>query len=97
MSEGPQRATALEPWLMCLLVEEDTACSLHHETRALQLPSGRTAYVTLCAFPLLDAHQQAVGSVSVFREITHRYSESTPSPTRPSGSVHPERSHRAHS
>jgi signal transduction histidine kinase len=72
-SDEPQPATTLEPWLMSLLVEEDTACSLQHETRVLQLPSGHTAYVTLCAFPLLDAHQQAVGSVSVFHEITHRY------------------------
>jgi len=72
-SDEPQRATTLEPWLMSLLVEEDTACSLQHETRVLQLPSGRTAYVTLCAFPLFDAHKQAVGSVSVFHDITHRY------------------------
>jgi signal transduction histidine kinase len=72
-SDEPQRASTLEPWLMSLLVEEDTACSLQHETRGLQLPSGRTAYVTLCAFPLLDAHKQAVGTVSVFHDITHRY------------------------
>jgi signal transduction histidine kinase len=58
---------------MCLLVDEDTACSLQHETRVLQLPSGRTTYVTLCAVPLLDAQQQPVGTVSVFHNITHRY------------------------
>jgi PAS domain S-box-containing protein len=72
-SDEPQRASTLEPWLMCLLVEEDTRCSLQHETRGLQLPSGRTAYVTLCAFPLLDVQKQAVGAVSVFHDITHRY------------------------
>ncbi len=72
-SDEPQRASALEPWLMRLLVDEDTACSLQHETRVLQLPSGRTVYVTLCAFPLLDAQQQPLGSVSVFHDITHRY------------------------
>ncbi len=72
-SDEPQRASALEPWLMRLLVDEDTACSLQHETKVLQLPSGRTVYVTLCAFPLLDAQQQPLGSVSVFHDITHRY------------------------
>ena len=70
--DEPQRASALEPWLMRLLVDEDTACSLQHETRVLQLPSGRTVYVTLCAFPLLDA-QQPVGTISVFHDITHHY------------------------
>jgi PAS domain-containing protein len=43
MSDKPQRARALEPWLMRLLVDEDAACSLQHEIRVLQLPSGRTA------------------------------------------------------
>jgi signal transduction histidine kinase len=73
MSDKPQRASALEPWLMRLLVDEDAACSLHHEIRVLQLPSGRTVYITLCAFPLLDAQQQPLGTVSVFHDITHRY------------------------
>jgi len=72
-SDEPQRASALEPWLMRLLVDEETAGSLQYETRALQLPSGRTVYVTLCALPLLDAQQQPLGSVCVFHEITHRY------------------------
>ncbi|HEX6480326.1 MAG TPA: PAS domain-containing sensor histidine kinase [Ktedonobacteraceae bacterium] len=69
----PQPASALEPWLTCLLVDEDASCSLQHETRVFQVPSGRTAYVTLCAFPLLDARKQAVGTISVFHDITHRY------------------------
>jgi signal transduction histidine kinase len=73
MSDKPQPASALEPWLMGLLVDEDAACSLQHETRVLQLPSGRTVYVTLCAFPLLDAQQQPPGTVSVLHDITHRY------------------------
>jgi signal transduction histidine kinase len=72
-SDEPQRASALQPWLMRLLVDEDTAGSLQHETRALQLPSGRTVYVTRCAFPLLEAQPPPLGSVSVFHEITHRY------------------------
>jgi signal transduction histidine kinase len=72
-SDEPQRATALEPWLMCLLVDGDAACSLQYETRVFQLPSGRTACITLCAFPLLDAQQQPQGTISVFHEITHRY------------------------
>src|SRR5258708_4673565 len=71
-SDEPQRASALQPWLMRLLVDEKTAGSLHHETRVLQLPSGRTVYVARCTFPLLDA-QQPLGRVSVFHEITHRY------------------------
>jgi signal transduction histidine kinase len=72
-SDEPQCASALQPWLMCLLVDEETAGSLHHETRVLQLPSGRTVYVTLCTFPLLDAQQPPLGSVCVFHEITRRY------------------------
>jgi signal transduction histidine kinase len=84
-TDEPQRATTLEPWLMSLLVEEDTTCSLQHETIGLQLPSGRTAYVTLCSFPLLDVHKQAVGTASVFHEITHRYQKA----------LHLQRVHRA--
>jgi hypothetical protein len=72
-SDERQRAIALELWLMCLLVDEDAACSLQHETKVLQLPSGRTAYVTLCTLPLLDAQQQPLGTFSVFHELTHRY------------------------
>ncbi len=73
ISDEPLPATALEPWLMCLLVDEDTACSLQQETRVFQLPSGRRVYVTLCAFPLLAAQEQPLGTVSVFHDITHRY------------------------
>src|SRR5947209_19434177 len=40
-SDEPQPASALEPWLMRLLMDDDVACSLQHETRPLQLPSGR--------------------------------------------------------
>jgi signal transduction histidine kinase len=73
MGDEPQRATTLEPWLMSLLIDGEAASRPQEEIRMLQLPSGRTVYVTLCAFPLLDAHKQAVGIVSVFHEITHRY------------------------
>jgi len=69
----PQRTTALEPWLMSLLIDGEAASRLQEEILVLQLPSGRTVYVTLCAFPLLDARKQAVGTVFVFHEITHRY------------------------
>ena len=72
-NDEPQRATALEPWLMCLLVDENAASSLQHETRVFQLPSGRTAHVTLCAFPLLDAQKQAVGTICEFHDITRHY------------------------
>ncbi|HEX6479637.1 MAG TPA: ATP-binding protein [Ktedonobacteraceae bacterium] len=72
-SDEPQPVSALEPWLMYPLEDEDATCSLQHETRVFQLPSGRTVYVTLCAFPLRDAQQQPLGTVSVFHNITHRY------------------------
>jgi PAS domain-containing protein len=72
-SDEPQPASALEPWLMGLLVDEDAACSLQYETRVFQLPSGRTACITLCAFPLLDARKQAVDIICVFHDITRRY------------------------
>jgi signal transduction histidine kinase len=73
MRNEPQRATTLEPWLMSLLIDGEAASRPQEAIRMLQLPSGRTVYVSLCAFPLLDAHKQAVGIVSVFHEITHRY------------------------
>jgi len=73
MGDEPQRATTLEPWLMSLLIDGEAASRRQEEIRMLQLPSGRTVYVTLCAFPLLDEQKQAVGIVSVFHEITHRY------------------------
>jgi PAS fold len=72
-SDKPQRASTLEPWLMSLLLDGEAASRLQEEILVLQLPSGRTAYVTLCAFPLLDAQQQPLGSVCVFHDITHRY------------------------
>jgi signal transduction histidine kinase len=68
-----QRTTALEPWLMSLLIDGEAASRPQEAIRMLLPPSGRTVYVSLCAFPLLDAHKQAVGSVFVFHEITHRY------------------------
>jgi len=71
--DEPQRTSALEPWLMSLLIDGEAASRLQEEILVLQLPSGRTVYVTLCAFPLLDARKQAVGTVFVFHEITHRY------------------------
>jgi signal transduction histidine kinase len=73
MGDEPQRATTLEPWLMSLLIDGEAASRPQEEILALHLPSGRTVYVTPCAFPLLDARKQAVGTVSVFHEITHRY------------------------
>jgi signal transduction histidine kinase len=73
MGDEPQRATTLEPWLMSLLIDGEAASRPREAIRMLQLASGRTVYVTLCAFPLLDAQKQAVGTVSVFHEITHRY------------------------
>src|SRR5260370_15015430 len=73
MGDEPQRAIALEPWLMHLVVDDEAASSLQKETMVLQLPSGREAYVTMCGLPLLDAHKQAVGTIYVFHEITQRY------------------------
>jgi len=73
MGDEPQRTTTLEPWLMSLLIDGEAASRPQEAIRMFLLPSGRTVYVSLCAFPLLDAHKQAVGSVFVFHEITHRY------------------------
>jgi len=73
MGDEQQRAIALEPWLMCLVVDDEAASCLQKETMVLQLPSGREAYVTLCGLPLLDAHKQALGTFYVFHEITRRY------------------------
>ena len=73
MGDEHQRAIALEPWLMHLVVDDEAASCLQKETMLLQLPSGREAYVTMCDLPLLDAHKQAVGTIYVFHEITHRY------------------------
>jgi signal transduction histidine kinase len=71
--DEPQRASTLEPWLMSLLIDDEAASRPQEAIRRLLLPSGRMVYVTLCAFPLLDARKQAEGTVFVFHEITHRY------------------------
>ena len=97
MGDQPQRAIALEPWLMNLLIDDEAASSLQKETLVLQPPSGRTVYVTRRGLPLLDAQKQAVGTISVFLDITHQYQKGVPSPTRPPGGVSPESSYRAHS
>ncbi len=73
MGDEQERAIALEPWLMHLVVDDEAAPSLQKETMVLQLPSGREAYVTMRGLPLLDAHKQAVGMIYVFHEITRRY------------------------
>ncbi len=73
IGDEPQRAIALEPWLMNLLIDGEAASSLQKETLVLQPPSGRTVYVIRRGLPLLDAQQQAVGTISVFHDITHQY------------------------
>ena len=71
--DDPQQAISLEPWLMSLLIDGEAVSSLQEEIMVLRLPSGRKAYVTRCSFPLLDARKQAIGGISMFHEITHRY------------------------
>jgi signal transduction histidine kinase len=71
--DDPQQVISLEPWLMSLLIDGEAVSSLREEIMVLQLPSGRKAYITRCSSPPLDARKQAVGSVSVFHDITHRY------------------------
>jgi signal transduction histidine kinase len=73
LGDEPQRAIALEPWLMSLLIDGEAASSLQKETLVLQPPSGRTVCVTRRGLPLLDAQKQAVGTISVFHDITHQY------------------------
>jgi len=73
MGDEQQRAIALEPWLMHLVVDDEAASCLRKETMLLQLPSGREVFVTMCGLPLLDAHKQALGTFYVFHEITRRY------------------------
>src|SRR5215472_2291015 len=61
-----QRAITLEHWLVSLI-----PCG--EAVSVLQLSYGRTVYVSTSSFPLLDARKQAVGSISMFHEITHQY------------------------
>src|SRR5260370_13705106 len=82
LGDEPQRAIALEPWLMNLLIDGDAASTLQKQTLVVQPPSGRTVYVTRRGLPLLDAQQQVVGTISVFHDITHQYQK--PLPLQPS-------------
>ena len=66
MDDERQCAISLEPWLMCLIAGDETASML-------KFPSGRKVYVTMRGSPLLDADKQALGTIYVFHEITHRY------------------------
>ncbi len=73
MGDEQQRAIALEPWLMHLVVDDEAASCLQKETMLLQLPSGREVYVTMCGLPLLVCIKQAAGTFYVFHDITRRY------------------------
>jgi len=73
IGDEPQRAIALEPWLMSLLIDEEAASSQQEEATMLQLPSGRKVYVTIRCSLVLDAQQHAVGTVYVFHDLTRRY------------------------
>jgi len=68
-----QRAIALEPWLMNLLIDEEAASSQQEEATVLQVPSGRKVYVAIRCSPVLDAQQHAVGAVYAFHDLTRRY------------------------
>src|SRR5215471_5738083 len=54
-ADEQQRAIALEPWLMSLLIDDEAASSRHEETMALQLPSGRKVDVIISCLALYDA------------------------------------------
>jgi len=68
-----QPAPALEPWLMSIVIDEETAASPQEETMVLQVSSGRKVYVNIRCSPVLDAQQHTVGTVYVFHDLTHRY------------------------
>ena len=73
MGDEQQRALSLESWLMSLLIDDEAASATQEAIIVLQVPSGQKVYVTIRCSPVLDAQQHAVGTVSVFRDITHRY------------------------
>ncbi len=68
-----QRAIALEPWLMSLLIDEEAASSRQEATMVLQLPSGRKVDVTIACLPLYDAQMQPAGTIYLLHDITRRY------------------------
>src|SRR5260370_3166777 len=78
MGDEQQRAIALEPWLMHLVVDDEAASCLQKETMLLQLPSCREVYVTMCCFPLLVCIKHAAGTFYVFHAIPSRYQKALP-------------------
>lgn len=68
-----QPAPTLEPWLTSLISHEEATPGTREELKVLQLPSGRTATVTIGRTPVLDAQQRLVGTIFVFHDIMHQY------------------------
>ncbi len=73
MGDEQQRVISLEPWLLSLIMDGEVACRPQEETLVLQVPSGREVYVNMCRLPVLEAQKQAVETIYVFHDITHRY------------------------
>jgi len=68
-----QRAIALEPWLLSLVIDVEATSSWQEAPMVLQVPSGRKVYVTIRCSSVLDAQQHTVGMVYVFHDLTGRY------------------------
>src|SRR5260221_1002162 len=73
MGDEQQRVISLEPWLLSLIMDGEPACRPQEETLLLHVPSGREVYVNMCRLPVLEAQKQAVETIYVFHDITHRY------------------------
>ncbi len=73
LGDEQQRAISLEPWLLSLVMDGEAACRPQEETLVLQVPSGRRVYVNMCRLPVLEAQKEAVETIYVFHDITHRY------------------------
>ncbi|HLI07018.1 MAG TPA: ATP-binding protein [Ktedonobacteraceae bacterium] len=68
-----QPVISLEPWLLSLVQDEEMEHSLQEEIIVFNVPSGRRVYATIYCLPALDRQKQAVATLYVFHDITHRY------------------------
>ena len=72
-SDEQQQASASEPWLLSLVIDESATVRPPEKIIELQVPSGRTVYVNQRSSSILNRRARVIGEVYVFTDITHCY------------------------
>jgi PAS domain S-box-containing protein len=73
LSDRRQQPISLELWPVKLVINDEAASRSSEETLMLRMPSGREVYVNHWRLPFFDSEMHALGTISVFHNITHRY------------------------